>query len=88
MALQRMQGSPCRGGPDHRCSMGLGFRVQGHLPRAPAAHLDNVIGATLPASEAESWPWQGSWYTIGGQQVAQGREKTLAYLAENPDISE
>ena len=31
--------------------------------------------------------WQGSWYNIDGEQVAQGREKTLAYLADNPELA-
>jgi recombination protein RecA len=30
----------------------------------------------------------GSWYTYKGEKLAQGREKTIAYLAEHPSIAQ
>ena len=30
----------------------------------------------------------GSWYSYGDERIAQGREKTITYLAEHPDVRE
>ena len=30
----------------------------------------------------------GNWYRYKGENVAQGREKTLAYMAEHPDVAQ
>lgn len=49
----------------------------------------SVLGSLVDAAESLGVVMRrGPWYSFGDEKIAQGREKTIQWLKENPDKAE
>ncbi|NBK26078.1 MAG: DNA recombination/repair protein RecA, partial [Spirochaetia bacterium] len=47
------------------------------------SYISSVLDAALKYEMLEK---SGSWYSYNGEKIGQGRDKTLDFLKDNPDI--
>ena len=49
------------------------------------SHVGSILDAALKYDLIEK---AGAWYSLGGEKIGQGREKTIEYLEEHKDVAD